>query len=75
MQKVRNTKNVRFFTRISTFISVMLARKSKLKANSESASKSELDQPQGEIAQPHTDRFLAGEECDLAPKTAIGFQS
>ena len=53
----------------------MLVPTSKLIANSESASKSTLEKPEDEVSQPHTDRPLAGEECDLAPRTAIDFQS
>ena len=34
-----------------------------------------MERPQHDVSQHHTDRSLDGEECDLAPTTAINFQS
>ena len=53
----------------------MLVPTSKLKAYWESVSEPGLEKPRDEVSQPQPDRSLAGEECDLAPRTVIDFQS
>ena len=34
-----------------------------------------MERLQHDVSQHHTDRPLAGEDCDLAPRTAIDFHS
>ena len=56
-------------------MAVRLVATSKVIANSESASKSRLEKTQDGVSSAQTDRSLASELGDLAPRAAIGFQS